>query len=51
MGYPSFENTSRLLSSIKNKLFILPDDTTVFPGHGGQSSIGFEKKFNPFVKG
>lgn len=51
MGYPSYENTSRLLSSIKNKLFVLPDETAVFPGHGGESKIGFEKKFNPFVKG
>lgn len=51
MGYPSDENTFRLLNSIRTKLYTLPDNTTVCPGHGQKSNIGFEKKFNPFVKG
>ena len=51
MGYPSSDNTEKLLNSIKTKLYVLPDDTVVFPGHGGKSQIGFEKKFNPFVQG
>lgn len=38
-----------LLKSIKEKLSILPDDTVVYPGHGGKSTIGNEKKFNPFL--
>lgn len=38
-----------IISSIKNKLMVLPDDTTVLPGHGPQSSIGRERVHNPFL--
>ena len=38
-----------LINSIKEKLFVLPDETNVFPGHMGTTSIGFEKKHNPFL--
>lgn len=38
-----------LISSIENKLLTLPDDTTVYPGHGDSTTIGFEKKNNPFL--
>lgn len=38
-----------LLSHIKKVLFSLPDDTQVFPGHGGATTIGYEKTYNPFV--
>lgn len=37
-----------LINSIHTKLFSLPDDTIVFPGHGPTTTIGEEKKFNPF---
>lgn len=37
-----------ILSSIKNKLFILPEDTEVYPGHGAATTIKTEKKHNPF---
>jgi len=37
-----------LIESIKTQLFTLPDDTLVLPGHGPSTTIGFEKKFNPF---
>ena len=39
-----------LLKSIREKLFPLPDDTWVLPGHGGISNIGDEKRENPFVR-
>lgn len=38
-----------LVSSIKNKLFVLGDDVTVFPGHMGTTTIGQERRYNPFV--
>ena len=41
-------NHAQLLSNIREKLFVLPDDTVVYPGHGGETSIGFEKQHNPF---
>lgn len=39
-----------LISSIKNKLLELPDETIVYPGHGGQSTIGYEKRTNHFLR-
>ena len=39
-----------LEKSIKTKLYTLPDATKVYPGHGRGTSIGFEKKNNPFVR-
>jgi len=41
-------NHLTLIASIHNKLFKLPDDVAVYPGHGPKTSIGFEKKTNPF---
>ena len=38
-----------LLTSIRKKLFILDDEFTVFSGHGDETTIGFEKKHNPFL--
>jgi glyoxylase-like metal-dependent hydrolase (beta-lactamase superfamily II) len=38
------------LLSIRTKLFVLPDDTVVYPGHGSSTTIGDEKKFNPFLQ-
>lgn len=38
----------KLLESIKEKLFVLPDETKVYPGHGDSTTIGHEKEFNPF---
>lgn len=40
----------QLISSIRDKLLSYPDDYEIFPGHGGKSNIGIEKKFNPFLK-
>jgi len=40
-----------LLQSIKDKLFVMPDDVVVYPGHGEATSVGSEKKHNPFCLG
>lgn len=42
----SFEE---IKESIVNKLFVLPEDTQVLPGHMGTTTIGFEMRNNPFV--
>ncbi|HEX7411451.1 MAG TPA: MBL fold metallo-hydrolase [Bacteroidales bacterium] len=38
-----------LLASIREKLFTLPDSFKVYPGHGPATSIGFERRNNPFI--
>ena len=38
-----------LIESINNKLLILDDDYKIYPGHGGNSTIGHERKHNPFL--
>jgi hydroxyacylglutathione hydrolase len=40
-----------LLGSIMAKLMVLDDDTVVLPGHGEKSTIGFERRANPFLEG
>jgi glyoxylase-like metal-dependent hydrolase (beta-lactamase superfamily II) len=40
-----------LASGIRTKLYTLPDDTVVFPGHGPATTVGREKRSNPFVPG
>lgn len=42
-------NTKTMLTSIAEKILILPDNTRVFPGHGPETQIGHEKQFNPFL--
>lgn len=44
-------DSETLVSSIKNKLYTLDDEIDVFTGHGPITTIGYEKKFNMFVKG
>lgn len=39
----------QLVSSVRDKLFVLPDDTQVYPGHMEETTIGYEKKYNPFI--
>ena len=39
-----------LFNSIRTKLYTLPDDTAVFSGHGNETTIGYEKKHNWFVR-
>lgn len=40
-----------LANSIRLKLYTLPDATTIYPGHGPGSTIGREKRTNPYVRG
>ena len=42
-------NHEDLIKSIKDKLFLLEDSTEVFCGHGQNTTIGFEKRNNPFI--
>jgi glyoxylase-like metal-dependent hydrolase (beta-lactamase superfamily II) len=43
-------NHSDLIKSIKEKLFVLDNEIEVLPGHGQNTTIGFEKENNPFLK-
>ncbi|NBI06927.1 MBL fold metallo-hydrolase [Senegalia massiliensis] len=38
-----------IIKSIENKLMIYDDEVTIYPGHGGSSTIGYERKVNPFL--
>jgi len=44
-------NSERLMMSIRNVLFVLPGSTVVYPGHGPATTIGQEKRTNPWVNG
>jgi len=41
-------NQAQLLKNIEEKLFILPDECVVYPGHGPETTIGYERETNPF---
>ena len=43
-------DSDRLIRSIQEELFVLPDDVKVYPGHGPSTTIGYEKANNPFVR-
>lgn len=43
-------NYNLLISSIKNKLLNLPEETVVLPGHGPKTTIGWEKQHNTFLR-
>jgi hydroxyacylglutathione hydrolase len=41
----------QLLDSIRKKLMTLPDDTVIYPGHGRETTIGAERRENPYITG
>ncbi|TCS84437.1 MBL fold metallo-hydrolase [Tepidibacillus fermentans] len=43
-------NHTQLIDQIRNKLYFLPEDTKVYPGHGESTTIGEEKRNNPYVR-
>jgi glyoxylase-like metal-dependent hydrolase (beta-lactamase superfamily II) len=43
-------NFDLLMQSIHEKLFTLPDDTVIYAGHGPETTIGYEKQNNPFIR-
>lgn len=42
-------STGALIRGIREKLMVLPEDTLVYPGHMGETTIGHEKQCNPFI--
>lgn len=44
-------NTEQLMNSITEKIYLLPDETTIYPGHGPETTLGTEKKQNPYLNG
>ncbi len=43
-------NHFALIESIRQKLLVLPDNVTIYPGHGESTTIGYEKTHNPYLK-
>ena len=41
-------SASQLVRSIRERIFTLPEETQLFPGHGDSTTVGHEKKYNPF---
>lgn len=44
-------NHAQLISSIRERLWPMGDDTVFIPGHGPESTLGEERQFNPYVRG
>ncbi|MGH9714866.1 MAG: MBL fold metallo-hydrolase [Candidatus Acidiferrales bacterium] len=40
----------QIIESIREKLLVLPEDVVVYPGHGGETTIGAEREHNPFLR-
>ena len=51
VGRTDFPNSSMsdLIRSLREKVMKLPDDVKVYPGHMGETTIGHERKYNPFI--
>lgn len=52
VGRTDFPGASyeQLMKSIQDKLLVLPDETVIYPGHGPSSTIGQEKRSNPYAR-
>ena len=48
---PSFGDAGALERSIRRRLYSLPEEVVVYPGHGPSTTIAHEKRHNPFVSG
>jgi glyoxylase-like metal-dependent hydrolase (beta-lactamase superfamily II) len=48
--FPGCSHT-QLIDSINSKLMTLPDNTAVYPGHGPETTVGAERRINPFLTG
>jgi glyoxylase-like metal-dependent hydrolase (beta-lactamase superfamily II) len=44
-------NTKQLMDSITKKIYLLPNDTAIYPGHGPKTTLTREKKENPYLNG
>jgi glyoxylase-like metal-dependent hydrolase (beta-lactamase superfamily II) len=43
-------NWNELLTSIRTRIYTLPNETVLYPGHGGRTTVGHEKQTNPYAK-
>lgn len=43
-------NEEQLINSVKTKLYTLDDEVKLYPGHGEETTVGYEKKFNFYIK-
>jgi hydroxyacylglutathione hydrolase len=52
IGRTDFPNSNQeqLIQAIKNNILTLPDHTIIYPGHGKSTTVGYEKKNNPFFR-
>ena len=50
VDYVTQGNHAQLISSIKERLWPMGDETVFIPGHGPESTFGEERRFNPYVK-
>ena len=48
--YTPQQKLEMLVSNIKEKIFVLPEETVIYPGHGTKTTVGFEKRVNPYCQ-
>ena len=41
----------QLFAAIRSQIYVMPDETVVYPGHGSETTVGVEKRTNPYVRG